>query len=125
MWCSEHQLRVNPSKSEAILFTKKRLSPGLKPVNLFNQPVPMVNQVKYLGVILDKKLTWKPHIDNKIQKALGVLWLSRRAIGKAYGLSPTGFIPSSYALCFHMGILYGGLGLLKKLHKLNLNVFKE
>ncbi len=37
----------------------------------------MVAQVKYLGVILDKKLTWKPHIDNKIQNALGVLWLAR------------------------------------------------
>ncbi len=70
--------------------------------------------MKYLGVILNNKLTWKPHIDNKLQKALGVLWLSRRAIGKTYGLSPRspGFIPPSCVLCLHMVALYGGPGLI-------------
>ena len=32
------------------------------------------NTVKYLGVILDNKLTWQPHIDNISKKTLEMLW---------------------------------------------------
>ncbi len=72
--------------------------------------------MKFLGIIFDNKLTWKPHIDNKLQKALGVLWLSRRAIGKTYGLSPrsiawiyTAIVRPMFS---YMVALYGGPGFL-------------
>jgi hypothetical protein len=49
---------------------------------LFDTELILNNQMKYLGVILDSKLNWKFHIDNKIQKASIPYWLCRRAIGK-------------------------------------------
>ena len=40
------------------------------------------NTVKYLGVILDNKLTWQPHIDNISKKTLEnvVAWFLNYAI---------------------------------------------
>jgi hypothetical protein len=42
----------------------------------------MTNQVKYLGVILDKKLDWKAHLENRMRKACYAYWQCRRAVGK-------------------------------------------
>ena len=36
--------------------------------------IPLSNTVKYLGVILDNKLKWQPHIDNISKKTLEMLW---------------------------------------------------
>lgn len=30
---------------------------------MYGQPIPWTNQAKYLGIILDRSLTWKPHVD--------------------------------------------------------------
>ena len=48
----------------------------------------MCQQVKCLGVILDSKLSWKPHCQDRIRKATIALMQSRRAIGKTWGLKP-------------------------------------
>jgi len=46
------------------------------------------HQVKYLGVIVDSKLTWKPHLDHKCNKAIAVFWQCRRIVGKTWGITP-------------------------------------
>ena len=48
----------------------------------------MCKQVKCLGVILDSKLSWKPHCQDRIRKATTFLMQCRRAIGKTWGLKP-------------------------------------
>ena len=42
----------------------------------------------YLEFILDSKLTWKDHFENKCNKFITTLWLCRRAIGSNWGLKP-------------------------------------
>jgi hypothetical protein len=39
----------------------------------------MTEQVRYLGVILDKKLDWKAHLEKKIRKACIAYWQCHRA----------------------------------------------
>jgi len=34
-----------------------------RPVSLFGEPIQWVDATLYLGVTLDKRLTWSPHID--------------------------------------------------------------
>jgi hypothetical protein len=34
-----------------------------------NVNIPWISSVKYLGLILDKRLTWQPHISSKLQQA--------------------------------------------------------
>jgi len=44
--------------------------------------------VKYLGVILDSRLTWREHVDVKMRKTQNLLWACRRAYGVMWGLRP-------------------------------------
>jgi hypothetical protein len=65
------------SKSMAMLFTRKRIQTP-RPVALFGEPIVWVDTARYLGVTLDRRLTWATHIDQVRKKAsqrLGVLGL--------------------------------------------------
>jgi hypothetical protein len=42
-----------------ISFTRNRNVKGLKEPTLFNRTIPLSSEVKYLGITLDKGLTWK------------------------------------------------------------------
>jgi len=55
-WTAEYGLGVNPEKTELILFTSKYKIPSLTLPKLHQTRLTLSNQVKYLGVILDKKL---------------------------------------------------------------------
>jgi hypothetical protein len=40
-----------------------------RPVRLFGEPINRVDTARYLGVTLDTRLTWSPHIDQVRKKA--------------------------------------------------------
>ena len=42
----------------------------------------------YLGIVLDQKLPWTPHIKNKVSRAIKFLHTIKPAIYHIYGLSP-------------------------------------
>jgi hypothetical protein len=71
-----------------VLFTNNRKIGGFCNPRLFGIELGMTDQVKYLGVIWDKKLDWKAHLENKMRKACIVYWQCRRAVEKTWGLSP-------------------------------------
>jgi hypothetical protein len=71
-----------------VLFTNNRKIGGFYNLRLFGTELRMTDQVKYLGVILDKKLDWKAHLENRMRKACTAYWQCRRAVGKTWGLSP-------------------------------------
>ena len=50
--------------------------------------IKLVDQVKCLNVILDKRMNWISNLDHRIQKATICLWQCRKANGKSWGLSP-------------------------------------
>ncbi|GBN47825.1 RNA-directed DNA polymerase from mobile element jockey [Araneus ventricosus] len=59
-WLTRWKIQLNVDKTDAILFSRLTNCPEVKS---FNTPIPWKNEVKYLGVILDKSLTFKSHID--------------------------------------------------------------
>jgi len=64
------KLRVNVSKTEIILFTKRRpLDP--KPLQFQNVTITWSNTVKYLGLLLDTKLLFTKHLQTILHKATG------------------------------------------------------
>ena len=42
---------------------------------------------KYLGVVLESRVTWREHVDVNVRKAHNLLWPCRRACGGTYNLS--------------------------------------
>jgi len=63
-WLSEWRIAINVSKSAAIIFVRAaRRFMKPRPVTLFGEPIEWVDTTRYLGVILDRLLTWSPHID--------------------------------------------------------------
>ncbi|CAH2217843.1 jg22999, partial [Pararge aegeria aegeria] len=87
-WCKENDLSVNPKKTELVLFTNKRKPDIPKLPTLFNTSLTLSNEVKYLGVTLDSKLSWKRHIEDKTNKATIILHQCKRMLGKTWGLKP-------------------------------------
>jgi hypothetical protein len=64
-------LSLNPNKTVVIPFTRKRNIKGLREPILFNKRNQLSSEVKYLGVTLDKGLTWKKQLDDVIDKTSG------------------------------------------------------
>ena len=60
---------ANENKSAHITFTLKIAE--CPSVSLHGSPIPQIALVKYLGMHLDQRLTWVPHIINK-RKQLGL-----------------------------------------------------
>ncbi len=69
IWTKKWKMTMNPLKSKCIIFSNKSTPSEIKGVKLFGEQIPVVNQVKHLGLIMDTKLSWKPHIDAIISKA--------------------------------------------------------
>jgi hypothetical protein len=68
-WLLKWRMQVNTLKSVHVTFTTRT---GMcPPVHMNNVPLPSANHVKYLGLHLDKKLTWHQHIFTK-RKQLGL-----------------------------------------------------
>jgi hypothetical protein len=57
------KITVNPAKSSQITFTTRRII--CPQVSINNFPIPIKQEVKYLGLNLDIKLTWQTHIKAK------------------------------------------------------------
>jgi hypothetical protein len=81
-------LSINPIETVIIPFTRKRNIRGLKEPILFNDAIQLSSEVKYLGLILDKGLTWKRQLDSVINKTYRAFWTCRGTFGKTRGLSP-------------------------------------
>ncbi|KAL4085079.1 hypothetical protein QTP88_027371 [Uroleucon formosanum] len=62
-WYKEWGVKMNESKSIHCTFTLRQ---GVCPTLLLNnQPLPTAQCVRYLGVNIDRRLTWSAHIKNK------------------------------------------------------------
>lgn len=72
---NEIELQIEPTKTEAVIFYNTKLKEE-KFVNIGNVKLKIRKEMKYLGVILDEKLTFIPHVKyicSKAEKFLGKL----------------------------------------------------
>jgi len=88
VWCDEDRVLVNPDKTGHVAFTRRRKLPGFLEPCLFGMTLRRSILVKYLGVILVSRLTWREHMDVKLRKAHNLLWACRNACGMTWGLTP-------------------------------------
>ena len=81
-WLTSNKLTLNISKSNFVIFHPKQKKPNYKPkICLFDNEkneyatLESKEYIKYLGILIDKNLTWKHHIDTvslKISKTVGL-----------------------------------------------------
>ena len=62
-------MRANEAKSVQVTFTLNKMT--CPPVKLNNDHLPQTDEVKYLGIHLDRRLTWRKRITTK-RKQLGL-----------------------------------------------------
>ena len=64
LWLNEWRIAINISKSTMIIFERAgRRFIHSRPVTHFGKPTECVDTTRYLGMTLDTRLTWSPHID--------------------------------------------------------------
>lgn len=89
-WCRKQNLSVNPEKTKLLHFTKRKgRHIDIDRILLWERPLKATNSTKYLGLIIDDKLLWNLHLDQRIEKAKKVLFQCKRAIGLTWGLNPS------------------------------------
>jgi hypothetical protein len=110
-WCERTNLSINPNRMVVIPFTRKRTIKGRKEPILFNKMIQLSSEVKYLGITLDKGLTWEKQLDKVINSVYKAFWTCRGKFGKTWGLKPKlihildihcGSKTHSYLCCHHL-----------------------
>ncbi|PNF25701.1 hypothetical protein B7P43_G15612, partial [Cryptotermes secundus] len=81
------KIKINETKYVQVNFTLRREHCPQVLVRLYNNNIPQSPRVKYLGIHMDSRLTWKDHVINKRKqidlKTKDLNWL----IGRRYNLS--------------------------------------
>ena len=75
VWLASNKLTLNISKSKYMIFTNTRKNFHEISVKINKTPLEKCTKYKYLGIIIDEKLSWKDHIEyvcKKVSKACGI-----------------------------------------------------
>jgi len=80
-WVDENAMKINPSKSKAIRFTRARVK---SPINysLTGTLIPEASSCKYLGIILRSDLIWADQVNYTVKKAWKALHFTMRILKK-------------------------------------------
>ena len=77
MWVRANKLTFNPAKSNLLIITPKLNSPSINiDIQCTDGLIKSVNKAKYLGTLLDAKLTFSDHIkalETKVSRSVGIL----------------------------------------------------
>ncbi|KAF4527863.1 hypothetical protein B566_EDAN016479, partial [Ephemera danica] len=62
-WLKESDLAINPDKCDFVIFSHCRSKQNYNHIKFVNLRIKRVDQHRLLGIIIDDKLSWKPHCD--------------------------------------------------------------
>ena len=82
---ANRELTVHPDNSKFIIFhpRRKQINPLTLNILMNNTPIARVQEHKFLGIVIDENLSWKPHITSicdKVAKVIGIFSKSRRCL---------------------------------------------
>ena len=87
LWLQGNKLSLNVAKTQSLVISTKHKKAVLKDqtvkqvLNICEKPVEVAENIKYLGVHIDRSLDWKKHIQEvseKISRSLGVIKYCKR-----------------------------------------------
>ena len=84
---ANRELTVHPDNSKFIIFHPRRkhaqINPLILNILINNTPIARVQEHKFLGIVMDENLSWKPHITSicdKVAEVIGIFSKSRRCL---------------------------------------------
>ncbi|GFU49092.1 RNA-directed DNA polymerase from mobile element jockey [Trichonephila clavipes] len=86
-WLTHWRIAINVDKSQAIVFRKWGVIDPPFQLTLFDDNIQWVSVVKYLGLHIDSRLTFKKHIDYLSEKFWGRISLAISLVGRRSPLS--------------------------------------
>jgi hypothetical protein len=96
-WCERSNIKINEEKTRLIYFSHSRRPPGSH-LTLNGRDIPFVNIVKFLGVIFDKRVTWRLHIEMIEAKAF-------RTLIRIYSLFKSERLSTNIKLTLHKALI--------------------
>ena len=82
-WTQKWQLSISTAKTKAVYFSYGTKNPP--PLKLLNDEIEYVTKMRYLGVLFDRRLTWKHHIEHVKEKCNGDIRLLRVISHQGWG----------------------------------------
>ena len=101
-WLASNKLTLNMDKSKCMIISKKRKTTNMS-IRINRKELKHCDSYKYLGVYIDKNLSWKPHIEHlckKVSKACGALAKTRHFVNVTT-------LTSIYYALFNSYVRYG------------------
>jgi len=87
-WAKNSKMELNEQNSKAMLITRKN-TPDKTNIRIYlnNKQPEEVDEIKYLGIVLDKKYTFNHHIDYITEKCKKLIHVLSRSARVSWGLS--------------------------------------
>jgi len=101
-WAVENAMKINPSESKAIRFTRARVKHPLN-YSLMGTLIPEANSCKYLGIILHGDLSWADQVNCAVRKAWKALHFTVRILKRVI------VIPKAWPTC-HLYVRFLNMG---------------
>ena len=101
-WSHSNRLSINQDKSNYMLITTRHQPESRSSVQLDGSSMQIINECKFLGVVIDSELKFNHHIEhikNKISRSVGILY-------KLKSILPTTTMRSLYYSLIHPYLLY-------------------
>ena len=83
-WCDSWGFKISKTKTTAVVFTHKQKDQDVD-LKIGDSKIQVKNSVKFLGVILDKKLSWNEHIQYVVDRCKSRINLLRALTGTDWG----------------------------------------
>jgi hypothetical protein len=96
-WCERWNIKINEDKTQAIYFSRGYIPVGTC-LTLNGRNISFVHQVKYLGVIFDRRITWRLHIEMIEAKAF-------RTFIRVYSLFRSELLSANIKLTLHKALI--------------------
>ena len=84
-FCSKWRMGLNASKTKCLLFQRGKSSLTTPNLYLMKEPLKYEDNIKFLGITFDKKLTFEQHINNIHDKCIKRLNLLKTISGRSWG----------------------------------------
>ena len=125
-WSEKWLIQFSPEKTKVMQFSRKRKQKHKPVIRLNKSVIEVVDEFKYLGIYLDSKLNWKPHLRECIKKTIPNINIYKAVCKRNFGLPPMAtkmLIERVITPAFSYGALVWSPSLFKDYQHVQLNKF--